>query len=434
MGAEAGTAGAAGRPLPVTAADVRAAAARIGGAIARTPSARSLVLSELTGADVVVKFEQLQFTASFKERGALNRLSTLDAPARSRGVLAVSAGNHAQAVAHHARRLGVRATVVMPLTTPFTKVARTEALGARVVLDGATLEEAAAAGSRIADAEGLTVVPPFDDPDVVAGQGTVALEMLDDHPDLEVLVVPVGGGGLVAGMAVAAKDRSPGIEVVGVQTERHPTLVRARATAAPGAPGRPAAGPTVADGIAVARPGVITRMIVEALVDDVVAVAESEIEQAMALYLEVEKVVAEGAGAVPLAAVLADPARFRGRRVGLVLSGGNVDLRTLASVVTRALARSGRVSRLRAVVSDTPGTLGALTSRLGALGANVVDVEHRRDRPDLPLRAALLVLGIETRDRRHAERIAETLLAEGHDVELEPVPATTPAAAPARVL
>ena len=416
--------------LPVTADDVRAAARRIAGAVAITPSARSEVLSELTGADIVVKFEQLQFTASFKERGALNRLLTLDPSARDRGVLAVSAGNHAQAVAHHARRLGIRATVVMPIGTSFTKVTRTEALGARVVLEGETLEAAAEVGASIAAAEGATVIPPFDDADVVAGQGTVATEMLAAHPGLEVLLVPVGGGGLVAGMAVAAKAHDPAIEVIGVQTERYPTLVRvggvtgtATGTATGtmrGAAPTAGTGPTVADGIAVARPGRITAPIIEALVDDVVAVPEDSIEQAIALYLEVEKVVAEGAGAVPLAAVLADRARWRGRQVGLVLSGGNIDMRTLASVITRALARSGRLSRLHVVVSDTPGTLGALTARIGALGGNVADVEHRRDRPDLPLRAAQLVLSVETRDRRHAERIVEELRADGFAVDLEP--------------
>ncbi len=398
--------------LPVTAADVRAAASRIAGSVALTPSARSEVLSELTGADIVVKFEQLQFTASFKERGALNRLLTLTASERAGGVLAVSAGNHAQAVAHHARRLGIVATVVMPVGTSFTKVSRTEALGARVVLEGDTLEAATEIGAAIATAEGATVIPPFDDPDVVAGQGTIAAEMLAAHPGLDVLLVPVGGGGLVAGMAVAAKAQRPDIEVIGVQTERYPTFVRT------GTPATAGAGPTVADGIAVGRPGRITTPIIEALVDDVVAVPEDAIEQAIALYLEVEKVVAEGAGAVPLAAVLADPARWRGRQVGLVLSGGNIDMRTLASVITRALARSGRLSRLRVVVSDTPGTLGALTARIGALGGNVADVEHRRDRPDLPLRSAQLVLSVETRDRAHAQRIVVALRADGHAVEL----------------
>jgi threonine dehydratase len=405
--------------LPVTLADVEAAADRIRGGVVRTPSAPSLTLSSILGADVVVKFESLQFTASYKERGALHRLLHLDDDERGRGVVAMSAGNHAQGVAHHAARLGVPATIVMPATTPFVKVARTRALGAEVELVGATLEEATARAHALADApDGPVFIHPFDDPVVIAGQGTVALEMLDDHPDLDVLVVPVGGGGLVSGMAVAAKGRHAGIEVVGVESEvagsMRAALGRAPAdavsSAAPNAP-------TIADGIAVRTPGGLTPRIVTALVDDVLPVSERSIERAINLYLEIEKVVAEGAGAAALAALVEHPDRFSGRRVGVVLSGANIDPRLLSSVIIRGLLHDGRLSRLRVEVPDRPGTLSEVTGLIAGGGANIVEVVHQRMYADVPSRLVELEVLVETLDRAHAEAIVDALVAGGYVVD-----------------
>lgn len=399
----------------VSAEDVSRAAERIAGRVQRTPSAASQVLSELTGATLSVKFENFQFTASFKERGACNRLLALTTEERNRGVVAMSAGNHAQAVARHARLLGVPATVVMPEHTPNVKVVRTEALGARVVLYGVDLDAAEARARRLADDERLVFVPPYDDRDIIAGQGTVALEMLDDDPDLDVLVVPVGGGGLIAGMAVAAKARRPELSVIGVQTERYPTFVRERV-------GGPLPGPpTIAEGIAVPRRGSLTTPIVDALVDDVLSVPEGAIEQAIGLYLEVEKVVAEGAGAAGLAALLEHPGRFTGRRVGLVLSGGNIDPHVLAQVIMRSLARSGRITRLTIRIPDTPGTLARVAAVVGRHGANIISVEHDRYRPELALRSAVLGLTIETRDRPHRDAIVAALRGDGFEVDTEQI-------------
>lgn len=404
--------------LPVGLGDVEAAAARISGSVLVTPSARSETLSAITGADVVVKFENLQFTASFKERGACNRLLLLTDDERARGVLAVSAGNHAQAVAYHAQRLGIPCTIVMPASTPWVKVTRTEACGARVVLEGDGFDEAHAYASRLAEREGLTEIPPFDDPEVIAGQGTVALEMLQSHPDLDVLLVPVGGGGLVAGMAVAAKAIRPTVEVVGVQSSRYPALARATPPAAGDAT---ADGVTIAEGIAVKRPGVLTRVLVEALVDDVIAVSEARIEEAMSLYVEVEKVVAEGAGAAALAALLELPGRFAGRRVGLVLSGGNVDPRLLAQVLMRSLARSARLTRLTIEVPDAPGALARVAALVGDLGVNIISVSHDRYRPELALKSARLDLMVETRDSAHRDQLVRALSGSGFAVRVEPV-------------
>ena len=392
-----------------------AAAQAIRSGVILTPSAVSQTLSEITGAEVVVKFESLQFTASFKERGALNKLLRLTGAERERGVLAVSAGNHAQAVAYHARRLGISATVVMPTPTPFLKVSRTEALGARVISEGETFEGSARFARALAEREGLTVVPPFDDPAVIAGQGTVALEMLDAHPDLEMLVVPVGGGGLIAGMAVAAKDLKPGIEVVGVQSELYPSVAAALGRTPPGA----YAGQSIADGIAVKEAGSLTLPIIRALVDDVVCVGEGVLEEAVCLYLEIEKVVAEGAGAAGLAALLSFPERFRGRRTGLVLSGANIDLRLLSSVLMRGLVRSGRLSSFHVRVSDVPGSLGRVTALIGEHGGNIVEVQHVRSISSLPARYAELAIAIETRDRAHALDIAHSLAGAGFEVEVD---------------
>jgi threonine dehydratase len=386
--------------LPVTVADIEAAAAAIADAVPATPTACSRTLSQVTGAEIWVKFENLQFTASFKERGALTKLLSLDAGERARGVVTASAGNHAQAVAYHAGRLGIPATIVMPSSTPHVKVARTEHLGATVTLHGVDYETSAAHAAQLADG-GLVSVPAFDDRAVIAGQGTLALEMLAAVPDLDVLVVPVGGGGLISGCAIAAKARRPDLEVVGVHIDMRET------------------GATIADGIAVKRPGELTSVVIDELVDELVPVHESWLEQAIGLYLEVEKTVAEGAGAATLAALLEHPDRFRRRRVGLVLSGGNIDLRVLATVIVRTLARSGRLVRLRAEVDDVPGALGGLTTMIGAEGGNIVELAHRRDLPGLGLRRAEVVLTIETRDEAHVDALLEHLRAAGVRADVE---------------
>jgi threonine dehydratase len=402
--------------LAVSPSDIAAAATAIRGGVIATPSAVSRTLSEITGAEVVVKFESLQFTASFKERGALNRLLQLSAEERRSGVVTMSAGNHGQAVAFHARNLGVAATIVVPQGTPFVKVARTEALGARVLSFGETFDESSAYACELAERDGLVMIRPFDEPAVIAGQGTVALELLDAYPELDLLVVPVGGGGLIAGMAVAAKDRRPDIEVVGVQSELYPSVASALGkVAGPGA----FAGQTIADGIAVKAPGELTLPIIRALVDDVVCVGEERIEEAIGLYLEIEKVVAEGAGAAGLAALLEDPDRFRGKRVGLVLSGANIDPRLLASVVMRGLVRSGRLTAFHVRVSDVPGSLAKVTALIGEHGGNIIEVQHVRNLSSIPARYAELSIAIETRDRAHAQKIAGALEAAGFEVTVE---------------
>lgn len=403
--------------LPVRLADVLDAQRALAGRIVRTPTLPSLTLSRICGAELWVKFENLQFTSSFKDRGACYRLLALSAEERQRGVIAMSAGNHAQGLAHHATLLGIPSTIVMPRFTPNIKVAGTEALGARVVLHGADLAEAQARAEALAAAEGLMMVPPFDDAAIIAGQGTVALEMLDDVPELDVLVVPVGGGGLIAGMAVAATAVKPGIEIVGVESELYPSMIAALDDGATALPG----GATVAEGIAVARAGALTLPIVQALVTEVMAVREATIEHAMNLFLDIEKTVAEGAGAAGLAAVLEHPAHFAGRRVGLVLTGGNVDPRILASVIMRGLVRSGRLARLDIDIGDVPGSLAAVTAIVGRLGGNIVEVGHQRLFSDLSIRNAQLELAVETRDRGHTTQIIEALVAAGYHVIARPV-------------
>ena len=399
--------------LPVTIADIEKAAAAIRGHVVDTPFPRAVTLSEITGADVALKLESFQFTASFKERGALNRLLQIPAQARAGGVVAASAGNHAQGVAHHARRLGIPVTIVMPETTPFSKITRTEALGATVRLRGGCFADAYAAAVQLAEESEATFVPAYDDAAIIAGQGTIGLEMLDARPDLDVVVVPVGGGGLISGIAIAAKARKPSIEVIGVQSADYPSMLAAlgRTTVIPG-------GPTVAEGIAVEAAGTLTRTIVAALVDDLCVVGEEAIEEAMGLYLEIEKIVVEGAGAASLAALLEHGDRFRGRRCGLVVSGANVDLRMLSSVIMRALARSGRIVRLRIEIPDQPGVLARITAVIGEARGNIIDVTHRRDLPGVPLRDAILEVSVETRDRSHAETIVAALRAARYSVEV----------------
>jgi threonine dehydratase len=399
-------------PLPVSIDDVRIAAGAIQSGIARTPTAVSTTLSAITGAEIVVKFESFQFTASFKERGALNRLLALSDEERRRGVVAVSAGNHALAVAHHARRLGIDATIVMPESTPFVKIAGTRDLGATVELRGAGVDDAMAYAHELVDREGRSLVHPFDDPLVMAGQGTLALELLEDGPPLDALVLPIGGGGLISGCAVAMRAMAPDTEIIGVQTELFPSLCASSDSDTP----RPRPGPTIAEGIAVKAPGALTRRCIDRLVDDVVSVPEATIEQAVNLYLEIEKVVSEGAGAVGLAAVLAEPERFRGRRVGLVVTGANIDPRLLASIIMRGLVRHGRLTRLDLDVDDRPGVLAEITGMVGASGANIVEVAHARLSSDLSVRSARIDLLVETEDRGHVDRLIAALEANGHRV------------------
>jgi threonine dehydratase len=405
-------------PRPsVTLADVEAAALAIEGAVVRTPSAVSDTLSDLLGCTVIVKFEQLQFVASYKERGARNKLLHLTDAERAAGVVAVSAGNHAQAVARHARLLGIPATIVMPETTPFVKVARTQALGAAVELRGETVAEAMAWGAALVAREGRTMVHPFDDPLVIAGQGTVGLELFADEPDLDAVIVPVGGGGLLAGMSVVARERAPHVELVGVQTEAYPSMVRALEHDATPVPG----GPTMADGIAVATAGSITAALLAEAGAEVLTVSERGIEEGVNLFLEIEKVVAEGAGAAGLAAIVEHPDRFAGKTVGVVLTGGNIDPRLLASVILRGLVHSGRLSRLRIWLDDRPGSLGRLTAVVGEAGGNIVEVAHQRLFAAAPIRSAEVELMIETMDREHADNVVKALEAAGYQVAATPL-------------
>jgi threonine dehydratase len=382
--------------LPVTLRDVEAAAATLAGFVKRTNFDHSRTLSDITGADIWIKFENLQFTATFKERGALNRLSALSADQRKQGVVAASAGNHAQGVAYHAARLSIPATIFVPAGTPTVKIENTRRHGATVIEGGATLEEAAALAKEHGARGGLTYIHPYDDPLIIAGQGTIALEMLASMADLDVLIVPIGGGGLISGMAVAAKSLKPDIEIIGVQATLYPSMynvIKAQSL--------PMRGDTLAEGIAVKAPGSITSEIVGALVDDIVLVTEQHIEHALSLLLTIEKSVTEGAGAAGLAAVLADPGPFKGRKLGLVLSGGNIDTRLLSGVLTRQLAREGRLSRLRFDIVDRPGQLAAVVAVLSNAGANIVEVSHQRIFTDLPAKAVVLEVVIETRDRSH---------------------------------
>lgn len=400
-------------PARPTINDVRAAARVITGHVVRTPLVHSRTLSRLLGAEIHLKLESLQFTASFKERGALNKLNALTSEQRAAGVVAMSAGNHAQAVAHHATRLGIPSTIVMPRFTPFVKVGNTEALGATVVLEGDSLSEASAHADHLAETQGMTPIHPFDDPLVIAGQGTIALEMLEDRPDLEILSVPVGGGGLISGCAIAAKAVNPDIRIVGVEAEMYPAMQQTIL-------GKPvhAEGLSIAEGIAVKEPGVMTREIVRDLVDHILLVNEGALERGVQLIAEIEKLVAEGAGAASLAAVIAHAARFKGRRVGVILSGANIDSRVLASVLMRGLVRSGRLVRIRVRVGDVPGSLAHVTQLIGDLGGNIVEVDHERWYYDVPVRMTELDFLIETRDPENATAIIRGLEAAGLPAQL----------------
>jgi len=399
----------------VTLGDVEAAAARLAGAIEDTPFLPSRTLSRKLGAEIWLKFENLQFTASFKERGALNKLLTLSEAERRRGVIAASAGNHAQGVAHHARRTGVVATIVMPTTTPNLKVERVREHGARVVLHGEGFAEAAAEMRRLAEAEGLTVVHPFDDPAVIAGQGTATLEMLRAAPELDTLAVPIGGGGLIAGAAVVARAIRPAMRIVGVQSEMFPGMARATGTWDAGTGG----GSTVAEGIAVADPGVITRRIVRDGVDTIAVVGEDAIEEAIALLLGIEKTLCEGAGAAGIAAILARPELFAGRRVGVILSGGNIDTRVLVAVLQRNLARAGRLVRIRAELPDHPGALARLTAVVAEQGGNIYELRHERLAAASRAKESSVSVDVELRDPADLPLLLARLTAEHFRVRHE---------------
>src|SRR5229473_2513369 len=390
--------------LPVTIEAVRHAAASIAGAIVHTPVVAASALSELAGSEIYLKLETLHRTGSFKERGALTKLLTLDASERRAGVVAMSAGNHAQGVAYHAQRLGIPATIVMPEGTPFIKIDRTEAFGAKVVLKGDSLSAARQAADALARDRGLVLVHPYDDPMVIAGQGTIALELLADQPDLDTLVVPIGGGGLISGIAVAAKALNPKIEIIGVQSTLYPSMYRLMRGEDPGLP---AAAATLAEGIAVKEPGRLTRHIVKALVSEILLVDDVAIEGAVETLLERQKLVVEGAGAAGVAAVLAAPERFRGRRVGIVICGGNIDARLLASILMRGLVREGRLVRLRSELPDMPGALSRLSGIIGVLA----------DDPGEAGEGARHVV-VETQNRRHVELLIAALIEAGFPTEL----------------
>lgn len=383
------------------------------GAVVRTPTLHSKTLSNLTGAQVWLKFENLQFTAAYKERGALNTLLQLDEAARAKGVIAASAGNHAQGLAYHGNRLGIPVTIVMPRHTPTVKVMQTEGHQASVILEGETFDEAYAHARQLEASNGYTFVHPFDDPRIIAGQGTVALEMLADAPQLDTLVVPIGGGGLISGMSTVAKAQSRPIEVVGVQAELFPSmynLIKGQH--------EPIGGDTLAEGIAVRDPGAITSRIVDALVDDIVLVSERMLEESVSLILQIEKTVVEGAGAAGLAALRANRDRFAGRNVGIVLCGGNIDTRLLANVLLRDLARSGRLARLRIRLQDRPGTLFQVARIFQEQAVNILELSHQRIFTNLPAKGLSLDVECETRDRAHLQRLITAIEAEGYDVKL----------------
>jgi threonine dehydratase len=398
------------KALPVTLDDIQAAASAIEDSVVRTPTRHSRTLSGIAGCEVWLKFENRQFTASFKERGALNFLLSLDEAARKRGVAAMSAGNHAQGIAYHAGRLSIPATIVMPQGTPFNKIKHTRDFGAEVIVEGHDLSEASAAAHKIAAARGLTFIHPYDDAKVVAGQGTLALEMLEDVPHLDMLVVPVGGGGLISGVAVAAKAIKPSIRIIGVQTERYPAMAQSMH----GQPvsQKPSA-QTIAEGIAVKQPGVLTTSIVKALVEDILLVPEAQIEHALAMILEIEKTVIEGAAAAGFAAVMANRGIFQGRAVGIVMSGGNIDMRLLSNVILRELSREGRILTLEVSIEDKPGSLARVAQLVGDAGGNILEVSHNRMMTGISAKAATLVLVIEARDAEHGAEIREKLQGAG---------------------
>jgi threonine dehydratase len=393
-------------------ADIRTAADRLRDQVLNTPCVESRTISQIVGAQVFLKFENLQFTASFKERGAYNKLVQLTAQERERGVIAMSAGNHAQGVAYHAQRLGLRAVIVMPRFTPGVKVERTRSFGAEIVLHGDTLDEARNHALTMAAEQGLTFIHPYDDEAIVAGQGTVGIEMLEAVPALDTLVVAVGGGGLIAGIAVAAKALKPGIEVIGVQTLRFPNMFNAIKHQS-----LPQGASTIAEGIAVGTPGRVTQAIIEQQVDDIVLVDEGDVEQAIVMLLEIEKTLVEGAGAAPLAALLKDSARFRERKVGLVLGGGNIDPLLLAAIIERGMVRAGRLARIRVSARDVPGSLARITAIVSEAGANIDEVHHQRAFTVLAAQNVEVELVIQTRGRDHVRDVIAALRQGGFQAE-----------------
>jgi threonine dehydratase len=397
--------------LSVTFADIEAAARRLEGQVLDTPCVESKTLGQIVGAQVFLKFENLQFTASFKERGALNKLSAMVASGQPiKGVIAASAGNHAQGVAHHAERLGLRAVIVMPQHTPTVKVERTRGFGAEVVLHGETFDQARDRALQLAEDEGLTFVHPFDDELVIAGQGTIGIEMLRAQPQLDTLVIAVGGGGLISGVATAVRALKPGVQIVGVQTARFPAMVNTiKGT------NHPQGASTIAEGIAVGQPGRITRELIRQQVDDLVLVDEGDIEQAIVMLLEIEKTLVEGAGAAGLAALLKDPARYQGRKVGLVLCGGNIDPMLLASILERGMVRAGRLARIRVAARDTPGVLARITGIVAEAGANIDEVHHQRAFSSLSVQNVEVELVLQTRNHAHVQDLVARLAAAGFE-------------------
>jgi threonine dehydratase len=392
--------------------EIRQAAARVQGQVLNTPCVESKTLSEIAGCQVFLKFENLQFTASFKERGACNKLAQLSDKEKQGGVVAMSAGNHAQGVAYHAQRLGLRAVIVMPRFTPGVKVERTRSFGAEIVLHGDTLEEASAHALALAREQGLAFVHPYDDEAIIAGQGTVGIEMLEAVPQLDTIVVAVGGGGLIAGIAAAAKALKPSIQVVGVQALRFPSMFNVVKHAQ-----LPQGASTIAEGIAVGRPGGITRQLVERYVDDLVLVDEGDLEAAIVMLLDIEKTLVEGAGAAPLAALTKEPARFAGRKVGLVLGGGNIDPMLLAAIIQRGMVRAGRLTRIRVCARDVPGSLARITTVVGEAGANIDEVHHQRAFTALTAQNVEIDLVVQTRGRAHIEAVLQALRAAGFEAE-----------------
>ena len=398
--------------MTVTIDDIRAAAATIAGQVVRTPAVPAPRLAEATGARaVVLKLENLQYTGSFKDRGALNKLKSLTPQEAKNGVIAMSAGNHAQGVACFAQRLGIPAVIVMPQGTPFNKVERTKSFGARVVIEGDTIDAAAVFARELAKRENLTFVHPYDDARIVAGQGTIGLELMADVPDLEIIVVPIGGGGVMAGIATAAKAIKPDIEMIGVEAALYPSMHHAVRNLTPvfGAH-------TIAEGIAVKSPGALTKAIIERLVSDILLVEEEPLEQAVQMMAEAQKIVAEGAGAAGLAAMLAHRERFAGKRVGLVVCGGNIDARMLGQVLLRGLVRDGRVITLRIEIVDQPGVLARLARAIGDAGGNIVEIYHQRLFTDLPAKRADIDAVVETRNAEHVKEITASLTAAGFQV------------------
>lgn len=397
---------------PPTIDDIRSAARRIEGAVIRTPMLVSRTLSEIIGAEIWLKFENLQFTAAYKERGALNKLLQLSPDERARGVIAASAGNHAQAVAYHARRLGIPSTIVMPEPTPTVKVTQTAGHGATVVLHGAMFDDAYARARELALENGFTFVHPFDDPQVIAGAGTIALEMFEDEPALDTIVVPIGGGGLMSGISIASRAIKPDVELIGVEAELYPSMKCAIQGCR-----LPLGGDTLAEGIAVKQPGELTSRILRDLANDVVLVSERDLERSVAMLVGIEKTVVEGAGAAGLAAMLADPARYHGKKVATLLCGGNIDTHLLANVLVRDLVRQGRIARLHIAAHDQPGALAAITSKIYEAGVNVIEINHSRIFTRLPAKDTLIEVECEARDARSIDDVVARLEAAGFSVE-----------------